>query len=132
MEQSPLGKTPAEIYDEALDSLADKLGSYDLARRELGDAPYETVETFVIPTQPAKAELGRRAVAGHSHYYPSRGPRGEEDNVGLPNGEPLYFRRKEDAILSEDQVATNMKGLAEIRRVLAEAAAKKQNKQKHD
>lgn len=129
MEKTPRQKQAEVDYDTQLDELADKLGSYDLARRELGDPPYETVETFVIPTlvEPTKAALGRQAVA--SHYHPSRGPRGEEEGVGLPNDEPLYYRKPEDAILSEDQVAINQRGLEHVRRVLSEVAA---NKEKQD
>lgn len=126
MEKTPQQKQAEVDYDTQLDELADKLGSYDLARRELGDPPYETVETFVIPTlvEPTKAALGRQAVA--SHYHPSRGPRGEEEGVGYPNGQPPYFKPVKEAILSPAQIATNQEGLAKVREALASAKASKE------
>lgn len=128
MEKTPRQEQAEADYDTQLDALVDKGFSYDDARRKLGEPPYETVETFVIPNQVdhTKTALGRRAVSGGSHYYPSRGPRGEDEGVGYPNGEPLYFQSLDNAILSDDQVKTNTEGLKKVREALAEAKASKE------
>lgn len=128
MEKTPRQEQAEIDYDKRLDALVDQGSSYDDARRKLGEPPYATVETFVIPTQvePTKAALGRRAVSGRSHYHPSRGPRGEEEGVGYPNGEPPYYQSLDDAVLSDDQVKINTEGLRKVREALADAKASKE------
>lgn len=71
-EQFPVsGLSEADAYDQMLDDLVDKRAiSYDDARRELGQPPYEMYE---LPPTPAGRQLGK-AATGHtvSRYESAR------------------------------------------------------------
>jgi hypothetical protein len=107
-------KSDVETYDTALDYIVDTRGiSYDDARSELGEPPYE-----LYGTEPAAKIVGhalkrssvRRRRSGH-------GPqRGEEEGVGYPDGEPHYYQPH--APLTEDQAARNASWIRSIREEL--------------
>ena len=124
METSPRHHTDEEAYDTRLDSLVDSGLTYDEARARLGTPPYELVETTPSidhAPESIRRRVGSAVVSVSPDYHRSRGPFGEEETVGLPGGKPLYFRPPEEAILSDEQVETNDRGLEKVRQALADA-----------
>lgn len=109
--------TEDEAYGAALDRLVDTKGySYDEARRELGDAPYEVYEAK--KPQPIGRVASRAVVrAPRRRRRSGNGPQyGEEEGVGYPNNEPPYFQPYTP--LSDEQRAINRRGVEAARDLL--------------
>jgi hypothetical protein len=104
----------ADAYDAALERLVDTRGiSYDDARRELGEPPYELYEL-----NPAAKPMGAAAVRAATGRPRRRrsgiGPqRGEEEGVGYPGGVPPYFQPY--VPLGDEQAARNSRHIGLIR-----------------
>jgi hypothetical protein len=95
-----------KTYEKALDHLVDTKGySYDDARRELGEPPYETYEPVTARPMGRAASrqvVRRRRRSGHGPQY------GEEEGVGYPDGKPPYYQPYEP--LSDEQQEINRRG----------------------
>jgi len=119
-----LSQSEMDAYDAALDHLVDTRGiSYDDARRELGEPPYEVYE---IPemhvTRPMGGAASREVVERPKKRRSGRGPQyGEEEGIGYPNGRPPYYQPYEP--LSVEQQRINARGLNLVRETLAEKKA---------
>jgi hypothetical protein len=105
-----------DAYEEALDRLVDtKNISYDDARRELGEPPYEVYELGSVGKMGAIASRSvvrprRRRRSGHGPQF------GEEEGVGYPGGLPPYYQPY--VPLSDEQKAVNLRGVAAAREEL--------------
>lgn len=108
--------TDQRSYDDALDHLVDTVPmSYDDARRKL-DLPQFEEETRL--PRPHHAVGARATETTITFDRSSRGPRGEEEGTGYPDGKPHYSRPVGDVFaLWEDteQLAVNQRGSADTR-----------------
>lgn len=100
----------AAAYEAALDRLVDTRNiSYDDARRELGEPPYEVYEQY--PASKMGAAAVRRVVEPRRRRRSGHGPQfGEEEGVGYPGGLPPYLQPY--VPLSDEQKAINLRGVA--------------------
>lgn len=104
---------PADGLDTELDSLADKLGSYELAKIYLGlMPPYPVTSELPVPSM-GKSEKPFGTPSGHVRFTEP----GAADN-NLKNGYGMTER------LTPEQIAINDAGLKLVRGALAAVRAK--------